>query len=87
MWHVEYGNAFEAWWDGLDALDQEAVGFLVELLIQRGHKLDHPYATAVYQSPQGSSTCELRLTLQGRPLRILYAIDPHSCSILLLGLS
>jgi hypothetical protein len=87
MWDVEYGNAFEAWWNGLDAVDQEAVCFLVELLSMRGPKLEHPYATAIYQSQQGTSTHELRLQLQGRPLRILYAIDPDQCSVMLLGLS
>ena len=44
-WDVEYTDHFEEWWDELSAEEQESVTFVVEMLVDRGPKLEHPYSS------------------------------------------
>ena len=84
MTPVEYTDEFEAWWDGLDEREQEAVDFAVDLLREKGLELEFPYSSHI----KGSSVShlrELRKPHAGQQFRILYAFDPRRTAILLIG--
>lgn len=81
---VEYSDEFEAWWDGLDAEEQDSVRAGVEKLIKFGAILEHPYSSAIHGSRHGHMR-ELRVQHRGRPYRVLYAFDPRRVGILLIG--
>ena len=84
MWEVEYTDEFGAWWDQLDADEQDAVGVSVELLRQLGPHLPRPHADTLKGS-RHANLKELRTQHEGRPLRTLFAFDPRRCAILLIG--
>lgn len=83
-WEVEYTDEFESWWDGLDGDEQESVARLVRLLEERGPTLPYPYSSGV-EASRYNHMRELRIQHQGRPYRVLYAFDPRSAALLLLG--
>ena len=83
-WEVEYTDEFGAWWDGLDASEQESVDTYVRLLEQKGPHLQFPYSSDVKSSRHGQMR-ELRVQHHGNPYRVLYAFDPRRTAILLLG--
>jgi hypothetical protein len=83
-WDVEYTDNFEGWWNGITAEEQESVTFVVEMLIERGPQLDHPYSSSINGSKHDHMR-ELRIQHQGEPYRVLYAFDPRRNAILLLG--
>lgn len=58
----------------------KSVGMLEEL----GPVLPFPYSSGVNRSRHGRMR-ELRVQSAGRPIRILYAMDPRRTSILLIG--
>lgn len=58
--------------------------FVVEMLIERGPQLDHPYSSSINGSKHDHMR-ELRIQHQGEPYRVLYAFDPRRNAILLLG--
>ncbi len=84
MWEVEYTDEFGAWWDRLDANEQESIAASVELLRQMGPNLPRPHADTLKGS-RHSNMKELRTQHEGHPLRTLFAFDPRRCAILLLG--
>jgi len=84
MWEVEYTDEFGAWWDQLDADEQESIAASVELLRQLGPNLPRPHADTLKGS-RHSNMKELRTQHEGRPLRTLFAFDPRRCAILLIG--
>ena len=84
MWEVEYTDEFGAWWDQLDANEQESVAVSVELLRQMGPNLPRPHVDTLKGS-RHSNMKELRTQHLGRPLRTLFAFDPRRCAILLIG--
>ena len=81
---VEFTPEFEAWWDSLDADEQESVDFSVRLLEEFGVHLKRPHADSIKGS-RFSNLRELRCQHQGRPYRILYAFDPLRVALLLIG--
>ena len=83
-WEVEYTDQFGQWWHGLSEDQQDAVVARVELLMERGPNLPYPYSSGVMGSRHGRMR-ELRVQSVGRPIRILYALDPRQTSILLIG--
>jgi hypothetical protein len=83
-WDIEYTDEFGAWWDGLNETEQEDVGFVVELLREKGPQLDHPHTSEIRRS-RHTHMRELRAQHAGRPYRVLYAFDPRRTAILLLG--
>jgi len=83
-WDVEYTDYFDGWWNGITAEAQESVTFVVEMLIERGPQLDHPYSSSINGSKHDHMR-ELRIQHQGEPYRVLYAFDPRRNAILLLG--
>ena len=83
-WEVEYTDEFGAWWRDLSVGRQDAVAARVELLMEYGPNLPHPYSADVRSSRHGVMR-ELRAQSAGRPLRVFYAFDPRRMSILLIG--
>jgi hypothetical protein len=84
MWEIEYTDEFEAWWETLDADEQESVAVSVELLRQLGPHLPRPHADTLKGSRHANKK-ELRTQHAGRPLRTLFAFDPRRTAILLIG--
>lgn len=84
MWEVEFTDEFEAWWNTLEADEQESLVVSVELLRQMGPQLSRPHADTLAGSKHPNMK-ELRTQHQGRPLRTLFAFDPRRCAILLIG--
>jgi hypothetical protein len=83
-WEVEYTDEFESWWDTLTDTEQQSVAAVAGLLEDHGPKLGYPYSSNITSSRHGQMR-ELRIQHQGRPYRILYALDPRRAAILLLG--
>ena len=54
------------------------------ILINRGPALAFPYSSGIRQSRHNHMR-ELRVQHQGKPYRVLYAIDPRRTAILLIG--
>jgi hypothetical protein len=83
-WNVEFTEEFEAWWKTLDDGEQDAVARLVSLLEEYGPTLPFPYSSGV-EGSEYSHMRELRVQHAGRPYRVLYAFDPRSVALLLIG--
>jgi hypothetical protein len=83
-WNVEFTEEFEAWWKTLDDGEQDAVARLVRLLEEYGPTLPFPYSSGV-EGSEYSHMRELRVQHAGRPYRVLYAFDPRSVALLLIG--
>lgn len=83
-WEVEYTDEFGAWWRDLPEGQQNAVAARVELLMEHGPTLPHPFSSDVRGSRHGVMR-ELRAQSAGRPIRVFYAFDPRRTSILLIG--
>jgi hypothetical protein len=83
-WNIEYTDEFEGWWETLTEGAQIDVDTVVGLLQECGPNLPFPYSSGVTGS-RHSHMRELRIQHQGRPLRVLYAFDPHRTAILLFG--
>ncbi len=83
-WEVEFTDQFEQWWDELSEDEQDAVEARVDLLMEHGPGLPYPYSSGVFGSRHGHMR-ELRVQRSGRPIRVMYAMDPGRTSILLIG--
>ncbi len=83
-WRVEITDIFETWWSGLSLAEQEAIDSHVGLLKALGPALSRPHVDTIKGS-QFPNMKELRVQKAGRPLRILFAFDPHRTALLLLG--
>lgn len=82
---VEYTDQFESWWNNeLGEAEQDEIAAVVGLLEARGPHLPFPYSSGVVMS-RHSHMRELRIQIQGRPYRVLYAFDPRRVAILLIG--
>ena len=83
-WEVEYTDEFEAWWNELPIEQQTTINTAVILLEDQGPHLEFPHCSEVKAS-RHSRMRELRIQIQGRPFRVLYAFNPKRAAILLLG--
>jgi hypothetical protein len=83
-WAVEFTDEFGEWWETLHDDQQDDVAHCVGLLAELGPTLPFPYSSGV-SSSRHSHMRELRTQSAGKPLRTLYAFDPHRTAILLLG--
>ncbi len=83
-WNAEYTNEFGEWWDGLAESVQDDITATVELLLEHGPHLLHPYSSGIQGSRHGHMR-ELRVQSSGRPIRVFYAFDPRRVAILLIG--
>ena len=84
IWDVEYTDEFGEWWESLAEDEQESLDASVRLLEARGPMLGFPHSSGINGSAHGHMR-ELRTQHGGRPLRTLYAFDPHRSAILLIG--
>ena len=83
-WNAEYTNEFGEWWDELSESEQDDITATVELLLEHGPHLLHPYSSGV-QGSRHRHMRELRVQSGGRPIRVFYAFDPRRVAILLIG--
>jgi len=83
-WQTEYTDEFGEWWDGLSESEQDDIIATVELLLEHGPHLPHPYSSGMQSSRHGHLR-ELRVQSSGRPIRVFYAFDPRRVAILLIG--
>jgi len=83
-YEVEFTNEFEVWWNSLTDDEQESVAFSVRLLEERGIHLKRPHADSIHGS-KFINLRELRCQHEGRPYRVLYALDPRRVAMLLIG--
>ena len=84
VWEVEFTDEFEAWWNTLSEVEQDAIDVSVNLLQELGPHLPRPHADTLHGSRHANMK-ELRSQCQGRPLRTLFAFDPRRTAILLVG--
>lgn len=83
-WEVEFTDEFGVWWNERDADEQTSIDAVVHVLEERGPTLGRPYVDKV-QSSEYINMKELRVQHAGKPYRILFAFDPKSNAILLIG--
>jgi hypothetical protein len=70
VWNVEVTDEFEAWWNHLDADEQDSVDFVVELLVREGPMLPYPYSSDI-SGAKKYDIRELRAQHHGNPYRVL----------------
>jgi hypothetical protein len=83
-YEIEFTEEFEAWWNDLEAEEQESVAFSVSLLQERGPLLARPHADTL-QGSAFPNMKELRVQHHGRPYRVLFVFDPRRVALLLIG--
>jgi hypothetical protein len=83
-WEVEFTDEFEAWWNGLEESQQIKIDAAIRMLEEYGPDLPFPMSSGVIGS-RHSHMRELRVQIQGKPFRVLYAFDPRRAAILLTG--
>jgi hypothetical protein len=75
-WEVEGTDEFAGWFEALSQGEMADVIAMVDLLVERGPRLGHPFTSGVVQSRHPHMR-ELRIQHAGRPYRVLYAFDPR----------
>lgn len=81
-WPVEVTDEFIAWYDTLDAHDEDKVVAAIDRLEELGPALGRPTVDTI----QGSHLPNLKeLRPAASAIRILFAFDPRRVAILLLG--
>jgi hypothetical protein len=83
-WEVEYTDEFLIWWNTLSAEEQEDITAIVGVLQEKGPALRRPHVGLIVTSRHPHMK-ELIVQHAGRPYRILFAFDPTSTAILLIG--
>jgi hypothetical protein len=81
---LEFTDEFAGWWSDLTENEQTKVAVSIELLRRFGVALTFPHSSGVAGS-RHSQMRELRIQVEGRPYRVLYAFNPLRTGILLLG--
>ncbi len=84
-WEIEYTDEFEIWWDSLTDAEQVAITARVALLEQHGPNLRRPAVGAIKGSRHDPQMKELRISVGGEQLRILFIFDPRRVAVLLVG--
>jgi hypothetical protein len=81
-WEIQYTDQFEAWFDGLDRRQQNAIIAAVDYLEARGPGLGRPMVDTLRGSRHANMN-ELRP--RGGHLRVLFSFPPRRTAILLRG--
>jgi hypothetical protein len=81
---VNVTDEFVNWWDSLNEDEQKSVNAIVMMVEERGTQIPFPYSSKIESSRHGGMR-ELRAQHKMRPLRLLYAFDPHRDAVILLG--
>lgn len=82
-WEVEVTDEFHDWWLTLSEQQQESLTARVDLLIEHGPTLGRPTVDSIKGSRHPNMK-EIRCS-SGGALRVLFAFDPRSAAILLIG--
>jgi hypothetical protein len=72
---IEFTDEFAAWWSDLAENEQTKVSVSIELLRRFGIALLFPHSSGVAGS-RHSQMRELRIQVEGRRYRVLYAFNP-----------
>jgi hypothetical protein len=83
-WEVEFTDEFEDWWNKLEETEQIKIDAAIRMLEEYGPDLPYPMSSGVNGS-RHSHMRELRVQVQGKPFRVLYAFNPKRTAILLVG--
>ena len=83
MWEVEYTDEFEDWWVALGEDEQEKITAAVETLQEHGPNLKRPVGGKLEGTRRHHQLKEL--IPPSSTIRIIFAFDPRSQAILLLG--
>lgn len=83
-WDVEYTDEFKVWWDSLDEDAQDKIAAAVVNLEKYGPSLPFPVSSGLKGSRYAHMR-ELRIQIDGKPFRVLYAFNPKRTAILLIG--
>jgi hypothetical protein len=81
---VTVSDEFADWFTKQEDKLQNSINATVNLLIEHGPNLRHPYADTLKGS-KISNLKELRVQHKGDPYRILFAFDPNREALLLIG--
>jgi hypothetical protein len=79
-WEVEYTDQFGDWWDSLSDFEKDLVGNRIDKLEEMGPGLGRPLVDQITSSRHANMK-ELRCG----SIRVLFAFDPRTTAILLLG--
>jgi hypothetical protein len=81
-WEVEYTDEFEVWWNDLSEDDQDKVTAAVETLQDHEPNLKRPIVGKIETSRHANMK---ELIPPASNIRVLFAFDPRSQAVLLLG--
>jgi hypothetical protein len=84
-WEVEVTDEFEEFWDELSEDEQVALEARVAQLQDHGPNLRRPAVGAIKGSRHDPRMKELRASVKGQQIRVLFMFDPRSTAILLIG--
>ncbi len=82
-WEVEFTDQFEDWWTELSEADQDKIAAAVNVLADQGPNLKRPLVGKIEATSRHQHMKEL--IPPASSIRILFAFDPCSSAILLLG--
>lgn len=83
-WEVEATDQFSDWFASLDAGQAEALAAAIDLLAAEGPALKRPLVGEISAS-RHKNMKEIRKSVKGCDLRVLFMFDPRRAVILLLG--
>lgn len=85
MWEVEVTDEFDQWYRDLEEVDDQAVAAAIDYLAEHGPNAKRPVVGLIEGSLLPNMK-ELRVSGEGgKKIRVLFAFDPRSTAILLLG--
>lgn len=84
-WDIEATDEFAAWYKRQPEPLRDAIYAKVELLEEHGPRLGRPHADTISKVSCHGNMKELRVQHRGDAYRILFAFDPRSVGILLVG--
>jgi hypothetical protein len=85
VWEVEVTEEFNSWFQDLESPDDQAVAAAIDKLAEEGPNLKRPLVGLI-ESSDLHHLKELRVTgTGGKRIRVLFAFDPRSTAILLIG--
>jgi hypothetical protein len=85
VFEVEATDEFTDWFMDLEPAAAEAVAQRIDLLAEQGPALRRPVVGEIKGSTFDPQMKELRVSVAGDALRVLFMFDPRRTAILLLG--
>lgn len=81
---VNTSDEFDLWFSSVEDEVRRRLAPKIDRLVLHGPQLGFPESSSITQSRHGGMR-ELRVQIQGRPYRILYAFDPAREALLILA--